>query len=60
MTFTLEELEDIYETYLDRGVTNNQKVLIKINTEYTYCSLCNHLIPNAQYQQHFDRHFESE
>jgi len=56
MYFTKDELEDIYETYLDRGVIDNQKVLIKINTEYTYCSLCNHLIPNAEYQQHFDDH----
>ena len=56
MQFTLEELEDIYETYLAYGVIDNQKVLIKISTEYTYCSLCNHLIPNAEYYQHFDDH----
>lgn len=54
--FTLEELEDIYETYIAYGVIDNQKVLIKINSEFTYCSLCNHLIRNEEYQKHFDEH----
>lgn len=56
MEFTLQELEDIYETYLAYGLIDNQKVLIKISTEYTYCSLCNHLILNTEYQNHFDAH----
>ena len=56
MTFTLEELEDIWETYQAYGSTNNSKVLAKIATEYSYCHLCNHLIPVADFQQHFDDH----
>lgn len=56
MTFTLEELEDIYQTYLAYGVIDNQKVLMKINTQFTFCTLCNHLILNDDYKKHFDEH----
>lgn len=59
MTFTIEELEDIWETYYAFGSTNNSIVLAKIRTEYTYCHLCNHLIHNSEYQYHFDSHDES-
>ncbi|AVI33986.1 hypothetical protein AW863_RS19560 [Acinetobacter baumannii] len=56
MTFTLEELEDIWITYYSHGGVNNSKVLAKIRAEYTFCPLCDHLIPNSEYQQHFDDH----
>lgn len=56
MNFTLEELEDIWETYQVYGSTNNSKVLAKISTQYTYCHLCNHLISKNQFQKHFDSH----
>ena len=56
MTFSLDELEDIWETYQAYGSTNNSKVLAKISTQYTYCHLCNHLISNNQFQKHFDSH----
>jgi hypothetical protein len=56
MYFTIQELEDIFETYQAHGSTNNSKVLAKISTQYTYCCLCNHLILNNQFQKHFDSH----
>ena len=56
MTFSLDELEEIWETYQAYGSTNNSKVLAKIATEYSYCHLCNHLIPNNQFQIHSDFH----
>lgn len=56
MNFTIEELEDIYITYQSHGVTNSSAVLAKISSEYTYCHLCNHLIPNLEYEQHFNDH----
>lgn len=58
MNFTLEELEDIWETYQAYGSTNNSKVLAKIATQYTYCHLCNHLIENNKFQKHFDSHHD--
>lgn len=56
ITFSLDELEEIWETYQAYGSTNNSKVLAKISTEYTYCHLCNHLIPVSDFQQHFNDH----
>lgn len=56
MYFTIQELEDIWETYQAYGSTNNSKVLSKISTQYTYCHLCNHLISNNKFQKHFDSH----
>jgi hypothetical protein len=56
MTFTLDELEDIWFTYHSHGGINNSVVLKKIRSEYTFCCLCNHLIPNFEYIKHYDQH----
>lgn len=58
MIFTLEELEDIYQTYMAYGSTNDSFVLKKINTQYSYCHICNHLIPNLEFNKHVDDHFD--
>lgn len=55
MEFTLQELEDIYETYCSHGILNTP-VIEKILQTYTHCPLCNHLILNTEYQNHFDAH----
>ena len=56
MTFTLDELEDIWFTYHSHGGINDSVVLNKIRAEYTYCNLCDHLIPNSEYEDHYDQH----
>ena len=58
MIFTIEELEDIYQTYMAYGSTNDSFVLKKINTQYSYCHICDHLISNLEFNKHFDDHFD--
>lgn len=56
MIFTLQELEDIWLTYQSHGMVQDSIVIKKILTEFTYCSLCNHLIKNTEFNQHFNEH----
>lgn len=58
MIFTIEELEDIYQTYMAYGSTNDSFVLKKINTQYSYCHICDHLISNLEFNKHFNDHFD--
>lgn len=51
MEFNLEELEDIYRTYESYGILDTP-VIYKILKKYTYCSFCNHLILNSDFNFH--------
>ncbi|RCU28238.1 hypothetical protein DVA79_14115 [Acinetobacter baumannii] len=55
MTFTLEELEDIYLTYLSYGVIDTP-VIRKIETCYVFCTICDKLVELHESEYHFESH----
>lgn len=49
--FTLEELAEIHQ---DLQFYGSKEIIKKIESKYTYCSYCNVLVLNEEYQHHFD------
>ncbi|HEO1794717.1 TPA: hypothetical protein VAM27_003683 [Acinetobacter baumannii] len=56
--FTLGELTDIYSSILWSGCANNNQILKKIETKYTFCSICSNLVLKEQFDEHLDQCLE--
>lgn len=56
--FTLGELTDIYSSILWAGCSNDNQILKKIETKYTFCSLCSNLVLKEKFDQHLDQCLE--
>jgi len=59
MEFNLQELQDIYRTYEAYGIIDTP-VIYKILQKYTYCHMCNSLILNKHWEEHYQKEFERE
>lgn len=56
--FTLGELTDIYSSILWSGCANDNQILKKIETKYTFCSICSNLVLKEQFDEHLDQCLE--
>jgi hypothetical protein len=50
MEFNLEELQDIYDMAVELRYFS---IIEKIKTEYTKCGLCEHLVLNSEFDEHY-------
>ncbi|EXB65374.1 TPA: hypothetical protein U2N26_003778 [Acinetobacter nosocomialis] len=53
--FTLGELTDIYSSILWSGCSNDNQILKKIETKYTFCSTCSNLVLKEEFNDHLDK-----
>ncbi|MCK4082146.1 MULTISPECIES: hypothetical protein [Acinetobacter] len=60
INFTTQELEDIYIFALEYGGDSGNAICSKIAEKYTFCHMCNSLIPNEHWQEHYEKEFERE
>ena len=56
--FTLGELTDIYSSILWSGCSNDNQILKKIETKYTFCSICSNLVLKEQFDDHLAKCLE--
>ncbi len=56
--FTLGELTDIYTSILFSGCSNDNQILKKIETKYTFCSTCSNLVLKEQFDDHLEKCLE--
>lgn len=50
------DMDELYYLYLMALDANDESLLNRISARYTCCPLCTRMIPNDQYQEHFDSH----
>lgn len=56
--FSLGELTDIYTSILWSGCSNDNQILKKIETKYTFCSICSNLVLKEQFNNHLEKCLE--
>ena len=52
MNFTQQELNEIYFALLEQGGFSASLIIKRIESEYTRCYFCDHLILNSAFQEH--------